>query len=124
MLTAECRLPPSAESFHIPPRLIHPCRKIRFLPVSFQSDRLRVVLVNARNPLNIGAAARAMSNFGFRNLREVNPIQVAFQDARSAVGTSCVLARAEQCTTVAGALADCTLVVVTTAVRHRDFLTR
>ena len=28
-------------------------------------DRLRVVLVRARNPLNIGAAARAMTNFGF-----------------------------------------------------------
>jgi len=26
-------------------------------------DRLRVVLVSPRNPLNIGAAARAMSNF-------------------------------------------------------------
>jgi len=32
-------------------------------------DRLRVVLVSTRNPLNIGASARAMSNFGFRYLR-------------------------------------------------------
>jgi hypothetical protein len=32
-------------------------------------DRLRVVLVSTRNPLNIGASARAMSNFGFRHLR-------------------------------------------------------
>jgi len=90
----------------------------------FESDRLRVVLVNARNPLNIGAAARAMSNFGFRNLRVVNPFQVAFQEARSAVGASGVLARAEQCTTVAEAVADCALVVGTTAVRHRDLLHR
>jgi len=36
-------------------------------------DRLRVVLVSTRNPLNIGAAARAMSNFGFGRLRVVNP---------------------------------------------------
>ena len=32
-------------------------------------DRAHVVLVNSRNPLNIGAAARAMSNFGFPHLR-------------------------------------------------------
>jgi len=76
--------------------------------------------VNARNPLNIGAAARAMSNFGFSRLRVVNPFQVAFREARSAVGASELLARAEQCTTVAEAVADCTLVVGTTAVRHRD----
>jgi hypothetical protein len=36
-------------------------------------DQLRVVLVRSRNPLNIGAAARAMSNFGFRSLRLVTP---------------------------------------------------
>jgi TrmH family RNA methyltransferase len=90
------------------------------LPESFESDRLRVVLVNARNPLNIGAVARAMTNFGFSRLRVVNPFQVAFQAARSAVGASDVLARAEQCTTVAEAVADCALVVGTTAVRHRD----
>jgi TrmH family RNA methyltransferase len=76
--------------------------------------------VNARNPLNIGAVARAMTNFGFSRLRVVNPFQVAFQAARSAVGASDVLARAEQCTTVAEAVADCALVVGTTAVRHRD----
>src|SRR5258708_3111545 len=32
-------------------------------------DNLRVVLVATRNPLNIGAAARAMRNFGVRRLR-------------------------------------------------------
>jgi TrmH family RNA methyltransferase len=79
-----------------------------------------VVLVNARNPLNIGAVARAMSNFGFNRLRVVNPFQVAFQEARSAVGASNLLAQAEQYTTVAEAVADCALVVGTTAVRHRD----
>ena len=36
---------------------------------------LRVVLVATRNPLNIGAAARAMSNFGSTRLRLVNPWQ-------------------------------------------------
>jgi len=35
------------------------------LPVPAEFARLRIVLVDVRNPLNIGAAARAMSNFGF-----------------------------------------------------------
>jgi tRNA/rRNA methyltransferase len=84
-----------------------------------ESDRLRVVLVSTRNPLNIGAAARAMSNFGFRHLGVVNPYAPAFREARSAVGASSVLARAEKSKSVAEAVADCTLVIGTTAVRDR-----
>ena len=76
--------------------------------------------MDARNPLNIGAAARAMSNFGFLHLRVVNPYDVAFQNARSAVGAADVLVNAEKFKTVAEAVADCSLVVGTTAVGHRD----
>jgi len=83
-------------------------------------DRLRVVLVSTRNPLNIGASARAMSNFGFRHLRVVKPYEPAFREARSAVGATAVLANAEQFKSVADAVADCALVVGTTAVRHRQ----
>jgi TrmH family RNA methyltransferase len=83
------------------------------------TDNLRVVLVSARNPLNIGAAARAMSNFGFSHLRVVTPYEPAYREARSAIGASSVLARAEQYKTVAEAVADCALVIGTTAVRHR-----
>jgi TrmH family RNA methyltransferase len=83
-------------------------------------DHLRVVLVASRNPLNMGAAARAMGNFGFRRLRVVNPYDAGFREARSAVGASELLARAEEFETVAEAVADCTLVVGTTAVRHRE----
>jgi tRNA/rRNA methyltransferase len=90
------------------------------LPSATQLDRLRVVLVSTRNPLNIGAAARAMSNFGVTHLRVVNPYQPAFREARSAVGASNLLASAEQFKTVAEAVADCTLVVGTTAVRKRN----
>jgi TrmH family RNA methyltransferase len=82
--------------------------------------RLCVVLVEPSNPLNIGAAARAMSNFGFLQLRVVNPYHVAFREARSAVGAASVLTNAEEYKSVADAVADCTLVVGTTAVRHRD----
>jgi len=76
--------------------------------------------VDVRNPLNIGAAARAMSNFGFPSLRVVNPYDVAFRDARSAVGAAATLATAEVYKTVSEAVADCSLVVGTTAIGHRD----
>jgi TrmH family RNA methyltransferase len=84
-----------------------------------QSDRLCVVLVATRNPLNLGAAARAVSNFGFARLRVVHPYPAAFRDARSAVGASKVLAAAEEYATLAEAVADCTLVVGTTAIGKR-----
>ncbi|MGO9368941.1 MAG: RNA methyltransferase [Terriglobales bacterium] len=87
-------------------------------------DNLRVVLVAVRNPLNIGAAARAMSNFGVQKLRVVKPYEPAFREARSAVGAAGLLAQAEQYDTVAEAVADCRLVVGTTAAGHRELLHR
>jgi tRNA/rRNA methyltransferase len=89
------------------------------LPNPSDLDGLVVVLVRPRNPLNIGAAARAMSNFGAHRLRLVNPYAVAFREARSAVGAGDVLAKAKEVKTVAEAVADCTVVVGTTAVRNR-----
>jgi tRNA/rRNA methyltransferase len=80
---------------------------------------LAVVLVATRNPLNIGAVARAMSNFGFANLRLVNPFQPSFREAKSAVGATALLKKAEVYTNVAEAVADCSLVIGTTAVRNR-----
>jgi TrmH family RNA methyltransferase len=76
---------------------------------------LRVVLVAPRNPLNIGAAARAISNFGFSELRLVNPYQVAFREARSAVKSQHVLRDAREYAELADAVADCALVVGTTS---------
>jgi TrmH family RNA methyltransferase len=90
------------------------------LPTTPDLKLLRVVLVDVRNPLNIGAVARAMSNFGFPSLRLVNPYEVAFRDARSAVGAAATLASAEVYKTLTEAVADCSLVVGTTAVGHRD----
>ncbi|HEY6944355.1 MAG TPA: RNA methyltransferase [Candidatus Acidoferrum sp.] len=83
-------------------------------------ERLRVVLVNTRNPLNIGAAARAMSNFDFLHLRVVNPHELAFREARSAVGAAPLLAQAEEFKSLEEAVADCSLVVGTTALNRRD----
>jgi len=79
-----------------------------------------VILVAPRNPLNIGAAARAMSNFGFRRLRLVNPYEVAFQEARSAVHAHKILRDAEEFPTLAEAIADSRLVVGTTSLGHRE----
>jgi TrmH family RNA methyltransferase len=90
------------------------------LKIPAEFEQLVVVLVSTRNPLNIGAAARAMSNLGFLRLRVVNPYDPAFREARSAVGASAVLGEAEQFATVADAIADCTLVVGTTATGHRE----
>ena len=61
-----------------------------------------------------------MSNFGFSRLRVVNPYEKAFRTAVSAVGASELLASAEEYDAVADAVADCTLVVGTSAVRHRE----
>ena len=84
-----------------------------------QLDRMVIVLVGARNPLNIGAAARAMSNFGFLQLRIVNHYQLAFREARSAVGAPQLLRDARECEDLGEAIADCSLVVGTTAAGTR-----
>jgi len=83
-------------------------------------EALSVVLLSPRNPLNIGAAARAMSNFGFPHLRIVNAYEVAYQEARSAVNASAILASSEQYNNIEEAVKDCTLVVGTTSLGHRD----
>jgi len=80
---------------------------------------LCVAWVAPRNPLNIGAAARAMSNFGCLDLRLVNPYEVAFREAKSAVKAQKVLENAREYPTVGEAVADCALVVGTTSIGHR-----
>lgn len=60
-----------------------------------------------------------MSNFGFRRLRVVNPYQLAFRDARSAVGAAELLLNAEEYSSLSEAIADCGLIVGTTAVHRR-----
>jgi len=86
----------------------------------FSRDDVRVVLCAPRNPLNIGAAARAMANFGFTRMRVVNPYEVAYREARSAVGAAPLLASAAEFKELGAAVADCALVVGTTSVGHRE----
>jgi TrmH family RNA methyltransferase len=90
--------------------------------------RLVVVLVGARNPSNIGAAARAMQDFGFSELRLVNAYAAPFEaaqlaaqmEAKSAVAAGEVMRCARRFESVAEAIADCTLVVGTTAIGDRE----
>ena len=87
--------------------------------ISNDRDRLCVVLVRTRNPLNLGAAARAMSNFGFFQLRVVQPYEPTFREARSAVGAASLLKTAQNYESLAAAVGDCSLVVGTTAIGKR-----
>jgi TrmH family RNA methyltransferase len=89
-----------------------------------ERERFTVVLVGARNPSNIGAAARAMQDFGFTDLRFVNDYAAPFEAAqleapKSAVGAADVMRSARSFSTLAEAIADCTLVVGTTAIGDR-----
>jgi TrmH family RNA methyltransferase len=61
-----------------------------------------------------------MSNFGFSYLKVVNPYQVAFREARSAMGASEILKSAQEYPSVAEAVSDCSLVIGTTAVGTRE----
>ena len=84
-----------------------------------QRGRVEVVLVSPRNPLNIGAVARAMANFGFGRLTVVAPFEAHWQEARSAVGAEELLATANETATLAEAVNACTLVVGTGTLRYR-----
>jgi TrmH family RNA methyltransferase len=89
----------------------------RLLPVEIQS--VDVVLVSPRNPLNIGAAARAMANFGFAHLTVVAPFAPHWREARSAVGAPELLQSAKSTECLAEAVAGCSLVVGTGALTRR-----
>ena len=84
-----------------------------------QRDRIEIVLVAPRNPLNIGAVARAMANFGFTRLTVVAAYQPHWREARSAVGAPDLLQSARETSTLAEAVADRTLVIGTGTLTHR-----
>ncbi len=100
-------------AMHLPPIYNH-C-----LLTEAQRDALDVVLVSPRNPLNIGAVARAMANFGFSRLTVVAPYEAHWREAKSAVGAPHLLQNARECSTLAEAVADCTLVAGTGSLTYR-----
>ena len=84
-----------------------------------QLDRIEIVLVSPRNPLNIGAAARAMANFGFTHLKVVAPYEAHWREAQSAIGASDLLQNAKRTESLEEAIADCTLVIGTGTLARR-----
>jgi TrmH family RNA methyltransferase len=90
-----------------------------------ERDRIEIVLVSPRNPLNIGAAARAMANFGFFRLTVVAPpeadsdFDARWRETRSAIGAADLLQKARCTQCLADAVAGCTLVLGTGSLERR-----
>ena len=100
--------------------------------------RVKIILSRPRNPDNIGAAARAMANFGLNELAVVAPHGPAWKEtletaatagsgqpvwlmkgARAAVGAADVIGSAGICATVSEAASDCVLLLGTSALQRR-----
>jgi len=83
-------------------------------------NNIRIVLVNTSHPGNIGASARAMKNMGLSNLYLVAPKDfpsgVAIGRASSALD---ILDNAVVCEDIKEAIADCSLVIGTSARSRR-----
>jgi TrmH family RNA methyltransferase len=83
------------------------------------AQSVEVVLISPRNPLNIGAVARAMANFGFEHLNVVAPYAPHWREARSAVGAPDLLQSTRECANLAEAVAACSLVIGTGTLTYR-----
>jgi len=88
--------------------------------LEYQSMSIRIVLVGTSHPGNIGSAARAMKTMGLEDLWLVAPERFPAPEATVlAAGAADVLERARVVPDVRSAVADCGLVVGTTArARH------
>jgi len=82
---------------------------------------VRIVLVEPRDAGNVGAAARAMKNFGFTDLWIAGAGEERTDDVSAwwAVGANDVVQAATRVATLDDALVDCHLTIATTAVRER-----
>ena len=88
--------------------------------LEYQSMSLRIVLVGTRHPGNIGSAARAMKFMGLTELHLVNPVEFPAEAATArAAGAADVLGAATVHRSLQSAVADCGLIVGTTA-RNRE----
>ena len=82
-------------------------------------EAVRIVLVRSRNPLNIGAAARAMKNFGFEDLVLVATHGPVWEESRAAPGAQELLKKAGTVPHLLEAIEDRTLVLATSALARR-----
>jgi TrmH family RNA methyltransferase len=96
-----------------------PMRRRSASPSIRAALNVRIVLVRPRNPLNIGAAARAMANFGLSDLVVVKPYAPIWRETVSAVGAEKLVLSAKKSDSLDDALADRHLVLGTTTGRNR-----
>src|SRR5437016_14314607 len=79
-------------------------------------DRIKIILINTSHPGNIGSAARAMKTMGLSQLYLVNPLQFPHAKANEmASGAVDILEKAVVVKELGEAIADCGLVVGTSA---------
>jgi len=77
---------------------------------------VRVVLVSPRNDGNVGAVARSMANFGFRELCMVNPCELTDEAFKRAKHAGDILRSARTVTSFEEALEDASLIVGTSGI--------
>ncbi|MBF0376388.1 MAG: RNA methyltransferase [Desulfamplus sp.] len=91
-------------------------------------DNFTVILVEPQGPINVGSVCRVMMNFGFKNLRLVNPCKnySSLQARKMALNAQHLLVDAKVFNTLSEALADCHLAFGTTrrfGKYRKDFFT-
>ncbi len=80
------------------------------------NDNITLILVEPQGPINIGSVCRVMMNFGFNNLRLVNPCKEyqSEQARKMALSAQNMLVQAPLFNTLADALSDCHIAFGTT----------
>lgn len=79
-------------------------------------SNIKIVLIQTFHPGNIGAAARAMKNMGLTQLVLVNPVDFPSDEATSRAGQATdLLENVQIVSSLEEAIADCSLVVATSA---------
>ncbi|UKH18397.1 tRNA (cytosine(32)/uridine(32)-2'-O)-methyltransferase TrmJ [Actinobacillus pleuropneumoniae] len=83
-------------------------------------EQIQIILIETSLPANIGSAARAMKTMGLTNLRLVSPLNPIDEQAQAlAAGAKDVLDNAQIFDSFEQAIADCQLVIGTSArLRH------
>ena len=82
--------------------------------------KISIILVKPRNPQNIGAAARAMANFGLADLRIVAPYPPVWEEVLTAVHAEDIIKNAKVFETLPEALHDTNFAIATTALKNRQ----
>lgn len=79
-------------------------------------DNIRLILVRTFHPGNIGSVARAMKTMGLTDMHLVNPWKFPDKEAdKMAVSAENILQEAKVCETIEESIADCKVVIASTA---------